>query len=180
MVSQTLQTFWPRVGRISWAVLTALMVVVALQHRSAAQKTPLTEKDILPIVQRCFQCHGEGLQMSGLDLHTRAGMLKGGATGPAIIPGDSAGSLVVKRVAGEVQPVMPMPPVAALTAKEIATLKDWIDQGAKWEEASSLAPAAPAPAAANYSPTAYKEKQFTEADRKWWASRSRCASPALR
>ncbi len=169
MVSQALQTFWPRVGRTSWAVLTVLMVLVALQHRSAAQKTLLTEKDILPIVQRCFQCHGEGLQMSGLDLHTRAGMLKGGATGPAIIPGDSAGSLVVKRVTGEVQPVMPMPPVAALTAMEIATLKDWIDQGAKWEEASSLAPAAPAPTAANYSPAAYKEKQFTEADRKWWA-----------
>jgi hypothetical protein len=57
------------------------MVVVALQHRSAAQKTPLTEKDILPIVQRCFQCHGEGLQMSGLDLHTRAGMLKAAQPG---------------------------------------------------------------------------------------------------
>jgi hypothetical protein len=154
------------------------MVLVAFQYRSAAQKTPPTEKDILPIVQRCFQCHGEGLQMSGLDLHTRAGMLKGGATGPAIIPGDGAGSLIMKRVTGQVQPAMPMKPVPPLTAQEIATLKDWIDQGAKWEEASSSAPAVPAPAVANYSPAAYKEKEFTEADRKWWAFQKPIRQPA--
>lgn len=178
MVWRDLRTFWARVGRISWAVSTVLMVLVAFQYRSAAQKTPPTEKDILPIVQRCFQCHGEGLQMSGLDLHTRAGMLKGGATGPAIIPGDGAGSLIMKRVTGQVQPAMPMKPVPPLTAQEIATLKDWIDHGAKWEEASSSAPAVPGPAAANYSPAAYKEKEFTEADRKWWAFQKPIRQPA--
>ena len=105
-------------------------------------------------------------------------MLKGGATGPAIAPGDGAGSLMMKRVTGQVQPAMPMAPVPALTAQEIATLKEWIDQGAKWEpEAASSAPAAPAPAAASYSPV-YKEKEFTEADRKWWAFQKPLRQPA--
>jgi hypothetical protein len=132
----------PRVIRIAGTVLTGLTVLLAFQHRSAAQKAPLTDKDILPIVNRCLQCHGEALKMGGLDLHTRDGMLKGGAGGPSIIAGNAANSLLIKRVTGQIQPVMPMAPVPALNEKEIATLKDWIDQGAQW-----TAQAAPATAA---------------------------------
>src|SRR5713101_2824278 len=97
-----------------------------------AQKAQLTEKDVLPLVTRCFQCHGESLEMSGLDLRTRAGMLKGGASGPAIVPGHADQSSILKRVSGQVKPQMPMAPLPALTADEIAILKDWIDQGATW------------------------------------------------
>src|SRR5579864_6800481 len=151
----------PRVIRIAGTVLTGLTVLVAFQHRSAAQKAPLTDKDILPIVNRCLQCHGDALKMGGLDLHTRDGMLKGGTGGPAIVAGDAGSSLLIKRVTGQVQPVMPMAPVPALNEKEIATLKDWIDQGAKW--APDVAPSAAAPAATAGSN--YKEKQLTDEDR---------------
>ena len=154
----------PRMCRTACALIAGLIILLAFQHRSAAQKTPLSEKDILPIVKRCFQCHGEALQMSGLDLHTRAGMLKGGATGPAIAVGNGADSLLYKRITGQMKPLMPMAPVPPLTEQEIATLKDWIDQGAKWD--TDAAPAATP--AASYGGT-YKEKQFTDEDRKWWA-----------
>jgi hypothetical protein len=129
-----------------------------------AQKPRLTEKDVLPVIQRCFQCHGEKLHTSGLDLHTRAGMLKGGAGGPAIVPGSADESLLYQRVTGKVLPAMPMAPVPALNEKEIAILKDWIDQGAEWN-----APSMPAVPASTSAYGAYKEKQITDDDRRWWA-----------
>src|SRR5437763_14233022 len=88
------------------------IVLFALQSFRPAQ-TP--DKEVLPILQRCYQCHGETLQMSKLDLRTRAAMLKGGASGPAIVPGDSAASLLYKRVTGQQQPIMPMAPAPALS-----------------------------------------------------------------
>ena len=60
-----------------------------------------TDKEVLPILrQKCFQCHSEALQMSGLDLRTRESMLKGGDKGPAIVPGNAEGSRLYRRVAG--------------------------------------------------------------------------------
>jgi Planctomycete cytochrome C len=84
--------------------------------------------------------------MSKLDLRTRDAMLKGGEKGPALVPGNAEASPLYRRVSGLQQPVMPMAPVPGLTAREIAVLKDWIDQGAKWsgEEAAS-APVTSAP-----------------------------------
>jgi hypothetical protein len=157
----------PRVFRTAGPVFAVLAILLAFQLRSVAQKAPVTEKDVLPIVNRCFQCHGEALKMGGLDLHTQEGMLKGGAGGPAIVAGNAASSLLIKRVTGQVQPVMPMAPVPALTEKEIATLKDWIDQGAKWATAGATPTAAAASAASSAS--TYKEKVITEEQRQWWA-----------
>ena len=146
------------------SVFALLILVPAI---AAAQTAQVSDKEIVPVLQRCLQCHGEALQMSKLDLRTREGMLKGGEKGPAIVPGDAEGSLLYKRVAGLQAPIMPMPPVPALNAKEIALLKDWINQGAKWTTASA-SPAAPASAPAAYG-SGYKEKQITDQDRQWWA-----------
>jgi len=162
--------------RIAWSVLPVLIALVTFQHRSAAQKAPLTEKDVLPILSRCSQCHGEALKMGGLDLRSRETMLKGGTTGPAIVVGNAASSLLVKRVSGEVQPKMPMAPVPALTETEVATLKDWIDQGAKWT--AQAAPTATAAASTSGSPSTYKEKQITDEQRQWWAFQKPVRRPA--
>lgn len=156
-----------KLGSWSFALFSLVVGAVVLSSRLTAQKAQLTEKDVLPIVQRCFQCHGQALQLSSLDLHTRAGMLKGGANGPAIVPGNSEASLLYKRVTGQVQPIMPMAPVPPLNESEIATLKDWIDQGAQWTPDAGPAPA-PAPATTSAYGT-YKEKQISDEDRKWWA-----------
>lgn len=148
-----------------WALLCIVGAAVLMSTGLTAQRTRLTEKDVLPIIQRCFQCHGEALQTGGLDLHTRAGMLKGGASGPAIVPANAEASLLYKRVIGQVQPRMPMPPLAALNESEIASLKDWIDQGAEWNSATG--PASSPTSTSVYG--AYKEKQITDEDRRWWA-----------
>ena len=64
------------------------------------------EREILaPVLgAKCFVCHGRREQRGGLDLRTRASMLRGGKSGPAIVPGDPQSSLIVKRIAAQQMP----------------------------------------------------------------------------
>ena len=80
----------------------------------------------------CGQCHSAATAMSGLDLSTREGLLKGGSRGPAVIGGKSAESLLIHAV--ERTGKLAMPPVSPLSAADIDALKRWIDQGAAWPE----------------------------------------------
>ena len=90
------------------------------------------------LVDRCFQCHSgrSDTPAGGLRLDSRETVLKGGDTGPAVVPGDSRASLLVQRVQG--RPVL-MPPTGALVASEIENLITWIDMGAPWPENAVVA-----------------------------------------
>src|SRR5689334_17232743 len=116
----------PKANCIAQWLLLSLMSGTRL----LAQNAPVTDKEVLAIVQRCTQCHGGDVQVGNLDLRTRAGILQGGNSGAAINPGHADDSLLMKRVTGTVKPQMPMAPVPKLTPEEIAVLKNWIDQGA--------------------------------------------------
>src|SRR5437660_9810910 len=87
-------------------------------------------KDIKPILAKnCYACHGAQKQKSGFRLDTAASALKGGDSGPAIVPGNSGKSRLIQAVTG-VEGVTRMPPrEPRLTAQEIARLKAWIDAG---------------------------------------------------
>ncbi len=100
-----------------------------------AQERPVSfSRDIAPILnQKCLQCHGSALQMGALDLSTREKALKGGQAGPALTPGNAAGSLMYRRVTGEDRPQMPFG--GELSEGEIANLKRWIESGAEWQGA---------------------------------------------
>ena len=92
------------------------------------------EREVRPLLARkCFACHGPALQKSHLRLDRRADALKGGESGiPAIAPGKSSASLIIRYVSGtDAKLVMP-PAGPRLTAAEIAMLKEWIDAGAVW------------------------------------------------
>jgi cytochrome c553 len=100
----------------------------------AAAQTNVTQHDVLPILLlRCTACHGRQKQEAGLDLRTRASMLRGGKSGPAIVPGKPAESLLLKRIQAE-----EMPPrqrlveamVKPVEAVELAKLVQWIELGA--------------------------------------------------
>lgn len=83
--------------------------------------------DILPLFQQdCILCHGGA---GGLNLDSYEGLIAGGVSGPAVIPGDGANSLLVRRLNGSVPPQMPLdaPP---FTTPEIARVARWIDEGA--------------------------------------------------
>jgi mono/diheme cytochrome c family protein len=96
-------------------------------------------RDVQPIFDKsCRSCHGAEKQKSGYRLDSRAAALKGGENyAPAIKPGDSAGSPLIRLVAGLV-PDSPMPAKGdPLTPEQIGVLRAWIDQGANWPEDKS-------------------------------------------
>ena len=82
---------------------------------------------------KCTGCHGSVLAEKRLSLESVAGMLKGGKSGPAIVPGKADESLLFKMAAHRVQPVMPpkdKPANKPMTSLELGLLKLWIDAGA--------------------------------------------------
>jgi len=83
--------------------------------------------------QRCAGCHGGANPQAGLSLASRNALLKGGITGPAIVSGNSSESLLVQRVNGKAGQLMPLGG-PKLTAAEIKSLSDWIDQNAPWTD----------------------------------------------
>src|SRR5947209_9309025 len=93
-------------------------------------------RDIRPILSnRCFKCHGPDLKKSGLDLQNRDGALKKLRSGEhAVVPGKSADSELLRRVTSP-EKTERMPPTGdPLSPVQVAKLKAWIDQGAKYEE----------------------------------------------
>jgi hypothetical protein len=82
--------------------------------------------------QRCLKCHNETARMSGLSLVSQADARKGGAHGPAIVPGKPDESLLVQMISGA-KPRMPMQ-AAALSATEVAEIRKWIADGAPWPQ----------------------------------------------
>src|SRR4051812_4357298 len=64
------------------------------------------ENQVLPIFQmRCVVCHGKRKQEGGLDLRTQASRLKGGKSGPSLVPGKPEESLLMKKIlSGEMPP----------------------------------------------------------------------------
>ena len=90
--------------------------------------------DIEPLILlRCAVCHGLRKQEAELDLRTKAGMLKGGKSGPAIVLGKPQESLLLKRIrAGEMPPNkhLILAGVKPMSAGEIDRLARWIELGA--------------------------------------------------
>ncbi len=93
------------------------------------------EKEVYPLLKRsCFGCHGPKMQQSQLRLDAKSSFLKGGKSGAVLTPGKSAESALVKRIEGA-PGMMAMPPAGErLNAQQIALVRAWIDEGAKWPD----------------------------------------------
>jgi cytochrome c553 len=122
------------------------LAVLFLLALPAAAAPPDFARDIQPLLQaRCQACHGSKVQMHGLRLDRRSSALQGGESGvPAVVPGDSSQSLLIRYVEGR-DPKIVMPPAGSrLTSDQIALLRAWIDAGATWpgNDEPSAAPAA--------------------------------------
>ncbi len=92
----------------------------------AQSKTVDFTRDVQPILNaRCAGCHGPQQQMKGLRVDDSKSLAN------VVTPGASASSKLIERVSST-KKGFAMPPIGApLTSAEIATLRDWIDQGAK-------------------------------------------------
>ena len=98
---------------------------------------------IQPILKTaCYDCHGPEKQKGKLRLDSRELALQGGGSGPAIVPGKSGESYLMKRILGEGDedrmPIKRDP----LTAAQITLVKNWVDQGAQWPDHANIAGAA--------------------------------------
>ena len=104
---------------------------------ASAQSAALDfRQDIEPVFrERCQGCHGEATQSGGLRLDNPRDAMKGGQSGIAIKPGDSAGSLLIRVLSRPAQdgPVMPLG-AEPLDPGQIDLLARWIDQGAPWPD----------------------------------------------
>src|SRR4051794_4289120 len=101
------------------------------------------QRDVQPIFrEHCVTCHGPDQQMSGLRLDRRADAMRGGSQSD-IGPGTAEGSRLYHRLTDTVFGPK-MPPAGPLSAEQIETIKNWIDEGATWPDAvSGERPAAP-------------------------------------
>lgn len=98
----------------------------------AAEDLEFFEKEVRPIlVARCYECHGsKKASRGGLRVDSRAALLVGGATGPAIVPGDPKNSLLIDAI--NYGDVYQMPPKTRMPASEVAILTKWVERGAPW------------------------------------------------
>lgn len=132
----------PRVSRSCAALLLAALLVsmvssVAVQadpQVASAEQLEYFERYVRPLlIEHCYECHsGEATPLqAGLRVDHRAGLLAGGDSGPAIVPGAADKSLLVEAIRFE---SFEMPPQGKLTEAQIAILTRWVDQGAFWPE----------------------------------------------
>src|SRR5689334_22736133 len=98
-------------------------------------------KEIQPILSNtCYECHGALKQKGGLRLDEKAAALKGGDSGPALVSGRSAESLLILAVAGAKEDLARMPKKKEpLTPEQIGLLRGWIDQGIDWPQTAVAA-----------------------------------------
>lgn len=101
--------------------------------------------EVYPFLKaNCLACHNESKPKAGLSLESPQDMLKGGDSGPAIVPGKGSESFLFSTAAHLEDPVMPpannKSKAENLKPDQLALLKLWIDQGAKGDAVSSAAP----------------------------------------
>jgi len=153
-----------------WLVLVSAL---PLSAEDAAPPTPEQikhfESQVRPLLaERCFGCHGQDKQKSGLRLDSREALLAGGESGPAFDAEHPENSLLIEAIRYE---SLQMPPDRKLSDAEIALLTDWFKQGAPW-------PGAPSGAV----PVRKRGLEVTAEDRQFWSFQpiARPAVPAVK
>ena len=97
---------------------------------AAAEPRPVSfHKQILPILERrCQVCHPAHNPQAALSLVSHQDLLKGGQSGPAVVPGRPESSLIVARISGD-KPAMPQAG-EPLSSAEVQLISRWISEGA--------------------------------------------------
>ena len=140
------------INRIGLCALALAFLSASAVYATATEALTF-EKDVRPILKtHCFHCHGEdGEKKGGLDVRLARFLQNGGESGPALIAGKAAESLLLEVLeSGEMPKEKPKLPDA-----EIAKVRKWIAEGAKTArpEPETLGP----------------EHHFTQEERDWWS-----------
>jgi mono/diheme cytochrome c family protein len=147
---------WVRRGGV-WDSAEPAKPVVALLTAAQAKGTPgddFFENKVRPILAtQCGSCHQERAA-GGLSLSSREAIVKGGNSGPAIVPGDPEKSLLLTAVHQTGSLKMPKGG-SKLSADDIEALSDWVKMGAPWPQVGA--------------PVRVAGKQITPDMRKFWS-----------
>ncbi|MEZ5385871.1 MAG: DUF1553 domain-containing protein [Prosthecobacter sp.] len=125
-----------------------------------AEQLAFFENKIRPVlVEHCYQCHSATAKKikGGLVVDSRAGVRKGGGTGPLLTPGDPDASLLIEAVRHLTEDTA-MPPKKKLSANVIADLEAWVRMGAPDPRATDTVAAVEAKSAINW-----------DKAREWWS-----------
>ena len=134
------------VGLIRWIVVGSAVVAMtsAESPRTALRAAPpeddasalaAFENEVRPLLAaKCYRCHGPKKQESGLRLDRRDAALRGGESGPAVVPGKPEESLLIRAVRHEGD--LEMPPDDRLEDEQVAALTRWVARGAHWPDDS--------------------------------------------
>ncbi|HEY3787569.1 MAG TPA: DUF1549 domain-containing protein, partial [Urbifossiella sp.] len=130
-----------------FAFAIAIVMAAAGSGRSAdpdPKALEFFEAKIRPVlVKHCYSCHSAEAQdkkklKAGLKLDSRDGLLKGGESGPAVVPGDPKKSFLIQALKGD--GLEQMPPEKGLPASVIADFEKWVKDGAFDPRTSTQAP----------------------------------------
>jgi hypothetical protein len=121
--------------------LCVILLAAAAPSRSApADADTAFELKVRPVLAgACFRCHGGDKVSGGLRVDSREALLRGGDSGPAIVPGDPGGSLLVQAVR-RTHERLRMPPDKPLPGPAADDLAAWVRQGAPWPAAAAARP----------------------------------------
>ena len=124
------------------SLLLTVAVLCGLAGRiSASEADDHFERRVRPLlIERCHKCHAGTKHKGGLRLDSREAVLKGGETGPAVVPGKPDESLLMHAVRH--RDGLAMPPKGKLNESQIAALEQWIKAGAVWPGPAATAAAA--------------------------------------
>jgi len=147
---------------LSIARLVPLILCLLLRSaRAASPDAEFFERKIRPVLAtHCFSCHSSALAdaKGDLQLDTKAGLARGGFSGPEIVPGKPAESRLLLALRYS-DPGLAMPPAGKLPDSVIADFEAWIARGAFDPRVDAAGGAAPGRSPA----------LSLEDGRRWWA-----------
>jgi hypothetical protein len=122
--------------------MTLLVLLLSLASETRGQAPPADagaffESKIRPVLAgTCFNCHGGQKVSHGLHVDSREALLKGGDSGPALVPGAPDKSLLIQAVRHSHESIK-MPPGKRMPDNVIADFTTWVQQGAVWPKSAS-------------------------------------------
>lgn len=108
------------------------------EARFSATDLEWFEREVRPVLaENCYSCHSStsGTSKGGLVLDSREAILKGGDSGPAVVPGKLEESLLVEAIRRE---SYEMPPEKPLNKRHQKILEEWVAKGAPWPEGRKI------------------------------------------
>jgi mono/diheme cytochrome c family protein len=138
-----------------WPEEEATAVVATVADNGLSPGARMFVDRVRPVLERsCFACHTDE-ERGGLRLDSRERVLQGGGRGPAVVPGNPEGSLIIAALRHEREDLRMPRNADRLTAHEIEGFVEWIRAGAEWADVAA--------------PVAIPRRAITAEERSFWS-----------